>query len=150
MENENSNKWPYLAGLFDGEGTVCIGTIKGKNAPCLVLYVKIANTDLRLMQWLIKNFGGAYSVSSSKKHKKNYRLQYAWRPSGKANRKKLLEGLIPYLVIKKEQAMLGLEFDSVYTEGVKLTVDAPVYIEASKKREDLRNKLHNLNHKIKI
>jgi hypothetical protein len=150
MENENNSKWPYLAGLFDGEGTCCIGTIKGKNAPCFVLYVKIANTDLRLMQWLIKNFGGAYSVSSSKKDKKGHRLQYAWRPSGKANRKRLLENLIPHLVIKKEQAILGLEFDSVYQTGVKLKSTDTVYIEANKKREEIRNKMHNLNHKIKI
>jgi hypothetical protein len=156
MDKSNSSNWSYLAGLFDGEGTVSIGASKNSNGTVVFqLHTKIANTDLRLMQWLIKTFGGTYSVSSSKKHKKNYRLQYTWHPTGKANRKEFLENIIPYLVIKKEQALIGLEFDSIYDRngsqpGFKLTTDTAIYQENHKKREEFRIKLQNLNHKIKI
>ena len=115
--------------------------------------VKIANTNLELMQWLITNFGGTYSISYSKRN--NCKTQYAWMPKGKNNRKAVLENLLPYLVIKKQQALIGLEFENVYEgrngcqPGMKLTTDNPVYIEAHKKREELRDQLCMLNHRGK-
>ena len=155
MKNSNEVLWSYLAGLFDGEGTVCISTSRNKNNTVIFqMNVKIANTNLGLMQWLITNFGGTYSVSHSKE-KNNCKTQYAWMPKGKNNRKAVLENLLPYLVVKKQQALIGLEFENVYEgrngcePGIKLTTDKPVYIEAHKKREELRDQLCRLNHRGK-
>lgn len=156
MKKPDSNKWPYLAGIFDGEGTVYIGRSKNKNDTMVLnLQTKIANTSLNLMKWLVYTFGGSYSVSDSKsKTHPTYKTQYCWYPSGKQNRKEFFEGILPYLVIKKEQVLLALEFDSFYGRngcgpGLKLTPDNPVYQENLKKRLELRDKLVKLNRKGK-
>ena len=155
MEKLNSNKWAYLSGLFDGEGTFCISKSTNPNGvSVLSAYAKVANTNLELMQWLIKNFGGQYHTSSCHRDKRNpnCKIQYSWSPKGKKNRTTTIENLIPYLVIKKEQAKVLLQFDSVYGRngcrpGIKLTSDMPEYIENNKIREELRLKLVALNHK---
>jgi hypothetical protein len=154
MKNSKEILWSYLAGLFDGEGTVCISTSHNRNNTTIFqMNVKVANTKLELMQWLIKNFGGSYSVSDAKRNAKGHCTQYAWMPKGKNNRIDVLERMLPYLVIKKQQALIGLEFERVYEgrngcqPGLKLTTDNPIYIEAHKKRQELRDKLVKLNHK---
>jgi hypothetical protein len=155
MKNSNEIFWSYLAGLFDGEGTVCISTSRNRNNTTIFqMNVKVANTKLELMQWLITNFGGYYSVSNAKSDaKKRYSTQYAWMPKGKNNRIEVLEGMLPYLVIKKQQALIGLEFERVYEgrngcqPGLKLTTDSPMYIEAHTKRTELRDQLVQLNRK---
>ena len=118
--------------------------------------VKVANTKLELMQWLITNFGGSYSVSQDKCEGNNRATQYAWMPKGKKNRIEVLEKMLPYLVIKKQQALIGLDFEKVYEgrngcqPGLKLTTDNPIYIEAHAKRLELRDQLVKLNRKGKI
>jgi hypothetical protein len=155
MKTLNEILWSYLAGLFDGEGTVCISTSHNHNGTTIFqMNVKIANTKLELMQWLITNFGGFFSVSNAKNiANKRYSTQYAWMPKGKNNRIAVLEGMLPYLVIKKQQALIGLEFERVYLgrngcqQGLKLTTDSPEYIEAHAKRTELRDRLCELNRK---
>ena len=157
MKNSNEILWSYLAGLFDGEGTVCISTSHNRNNTTIFqMNVKVANTKLELMQWLITNFGGSYSVSQDKCEGNNRATQYAWMPKGKKNRIEVLEKMLPYLVIKKQQALIGLDFEKVYEgrngcqPGLKLTTDNPIYIEAHAKRLELRDQLVKLNRKGKI
>ena len=155
MEKLNSNKWSYLAGLFDGEGTFVISKSTNKNGTeVFSVYTKIANTSLELMQWLIKNFGGQYHISHARYHL-GHKTQYAWSPKGKKNRTEMIENILPFLVIKKEQAKIILEFDAIYSRngsepGLKLTTDNPIYIENHKTRTELREKLQFLNSKGKI
>lgn len=150
MEKLNSNKWSYLAGLVDGEGTICISQSQNKNGTTIFnIYLKVANTSLVLMQWLISNFGGQYHVSHARE---GCKIQYAWSPKGKTNRKEVLLNILPFLVIKRAQAIIALEFDAIYERngcqpGLKLTTDNPLYIENHKKREELRVKLCELNHR---
>jgi hypothetical protein len=104
-----STKWPYLAGILDGEGTICLYHIKNKEGGQHTgLQIRIYGTELKLMKWLVLNFGGRFNVRSQTKLSK--KLQYAWNPSGRKNNEKFLLGILPYLVIKTEQAKLALEF----------------------------------------
>jgi len=117
-------KWSYLAGIFDGEGTVYIGLMTDKRRT--FLKVGITNTDLTLMKWLIANFGGAYRSEA----RENYRLIYRWGPKGKKNRENFLLGVLPYLIVKREQALLALEFDRMNCsdpekrDGIRLRIQA--------------------------
>ena len=65
------------------------------------------------MKWLIQHFGGGFLCKreATEKHK----ASYEWRPKGQANMKRLLLAIAPYLVIKKEQASLLLEFIGLET-----------------------------------
>ena len=60
------------------------------------------------MKWLVQHFGGDYRLAREATEKHKARLE--WRPKGKANLKKLLLSVLPYLVVKKEQAKLLLEW----------------------------------------
>ena len=60
------------------------------------------------MKWIVQHFGGEYRLAkeATAKHK----ARWEWRPKGKSNLKKMLLALLPYLVIKREQASLLLEW----------------------------------------
>lgn len=113
--NNDKVKWSYLAGIIDGEGTIAINTHNNptKEFPNRVqtyaLEICIVNTDERLMKWLIQHFGGQY-YGRERADKVNHRRAYAWRVTGHANRKRTLLALLPYLVMKREQAILGLKY----------------------------------------
>lgn len=100
-----------MAGIVDGEGSIVIY----KNSSLVNTYnseVVIPNTSLTLMKWLMDNFGGRYSTLYPKdSHGYNRKPLYRWRVSGKKNRVNLILGILPYLVIKKRQAEVMLEFE---------------------------------------
>ena len=108
--SEQTN-WSYLAGLLDGEGHISLL----KNRPhrqaegfVLTLEIGITNRSLPLMKWLIQKFGGVYYHRSS--DNPNWADRYDWSPKGRKNREELLLGILPYLLIKREQALVALEF----------------------------------------
>lgn len=103
-----NSKWPYVAALLDGEGTICLHERQPDGQSAFFLQVVIYNSSLNLMKWLIGNFGGKFYTRTKQETAK--KIQYAWHPSGKKNRELLLLGVLPYLVIKREQAKLALEF----------------------------------------
>ena len=134
MKEQN---WPYLAGLIDGEG--CLSAWKywnAKRTDCAPYHqfscrVSITNTSLYLMKWLVEHFGGGFLCKreSTEKHK----ASYEWRPKGQANTKRLLLAITPYLVIKKDQAKLLLEFIELETNPLR--------------RSEIVDELHSLNRK---
>jgi hypothetical protein len=95
--------WPYLAGLIDSEGSILIGKVNDG----FYSKIKIVNTDKRLMRWLVQNFGNTYS-----KHEdgRGGRLPlYTWQCYAQ-QQESLLLGVLPYLLVKKHQALTCLEF----------------------------------------
>ena len=111
------SNWSYLAGMIDGEG--CITVTKGcrywQSAsgekikyPAYCLQITIVNNSLALMKFLISHFGGTYYYHVRKNPKA--KPGFIWMPKGRKNRENLLLAIIPYLVIKVEQAKLALEF----------------------------------------
>jgi len=116
--------WPYLAGMIDGEGH--IGITKGcrywtnKDGveikyPAYCLQISIANNSLELMRYLIEHFGGVYYLHT--RNNPNARMGYNWMPKGAKNKEQLLLSVLPYLVIKHEQASLALQFIRIEGEN---------------------------------
>lgn len=143
MYNEDKTKWSYLAGMVDGEG--CIGmwrtqarhkeyATNGKTYSSFNLRIQIYNTSLELMKWLVANFGGTYQIR--KNAKQEHKDSYNWRPKGENNTKKMLLGMLPYLVIKREQAQLALKY-------IELPRNCP------REREILYQRIRLLNQKGK-
>lgn len=108
--------WPYLAGIYDGEGCFHIARIKSYVIPGTVdsyrtgyrLDMHVTTTSLELAKYLHRTFGGNYYHVPSSSPK--WRDAYRWQPSGKANKEKLILGILPYLIIKKTLAEICLEF----------------------------------------
>jgi hypothetical protein len=137
----DKTKCSYLGGLIDGEGNICIWRtearshdfeVSGKTYGSFNLRLHIANTSVTLMKWLISNFGGVYHCKreATDKHK----AAYEWRPKGENNTKRTLLAVLPYLVIKREQAILALKY-------IELPRNCP------KEREPLYQRMRELNQK---
>ncbi|MCK4329798.1 hypothetical protein KAX02_08135 [candidate division WOR-3 bacterium] len=98
-------KLAYLAGIIDGEGT--LGVYKGKKGHLYKITFRVTNTDFRMIQWLIDNFGG--NIDSIVKYKEgdNRKDKYAWKLEGKKGIK-LMKRVKSFLVLKAEQANIAI------------------------------------------
>lgn len=121
----------YLAGIIDGEGTISIcdkRVMKRKSQGIrktnkvyrarinFSTSVSVANTDPRIIDWLIQNFGG--SMSHSKRQEENWRPKITWimKTTEMVN---ILTQIVPYLVLKKEQAILMIEARKTFDSNQK-------------------------------
>lgn len=119
----SDTQWAYLAGIMDGEGSFSIARGGRKPDPSTghpngyinwQLKISIGNTNDKLHDWLLENVGGAKYMGhrpTTDKHKSGYN----WQLHGKERMKEFIEGVLPYLVLKKEQALLALK--SIAIEG---------------------------------
>lgn len=126
----------YLAGLFDGEGYVGIvpGRQRKSENMSHTLRISISNNHPDLMKWLLKEFGG----SIRKKRQKGF-LNQEWRLSSK-QALVFLNTIRPFLIVKKEQVEIAIEFqsDRVIGRNIRLTE------EEIQTRESYRLKLMEL------
>ncbi len=96
----------YMAGLVDGEGYIC-GTYHSDKYS-YTLRLQVTNTNYGVMLWMQKKFGA--SIVSKGLPKKS-----TWKQAWTANfyssyAKEVIRLIEPYLIIKKEQALLALQF----------------------------------------
>lgn len=99
----------YAAGFFDAEGSVSIvGGGKTYN-----LLVSVANTARDILDRFSERFCGAVYVKdrTPKRDGFNRRVAWNWHASCKTA-DKFLESILPYLVVKKDQALLGIEYQA--------------------------------------
>ena len=97
--------WQYLAGFLDGEGS--IGTTRTGKLRNVVGRVTIANTDHAILELIKSQFGG--TITRRERGNKP-----GWRPFCSiswTNRSalSLLEGVLPYLILKRAQAELCIQ-----------------------------------------
>ena len=111
METRRKQSVAYLAGVIDSDGY--IGITKGKpyagntKNPQYSLTVNVTNTSVKIMDWLVENFGGKVYTRNTPKDK-NWKPCYNWVVQFQ-NARKILELVESDLVIKREQALLGIE-----------------------------------------
>lgn len=108
----------YLAGVIDGEGTLFIGNYGNKDkirgTGFFQTVIAVTTTDKCLTDWLYDNFGGWKNEYTSKQRAQNCKGPvYSWKCSGD-RLTHLCEVMLPYLVIKKEQAEILLKMRSTY------------------------------------
>ena len=102
----------YLAGIIDGEGSVYIAKHKeysGRGLPySYSTRVSVGNTDERLINWIQKTVktGNIHFVQETRN---NWKDHWHWLLADK-NITPFLEQILPFLIIKKEQALILLRF----------------------------------------
>jgi hypothetical protein len=101
----------YIAGFFDGEGSVTIHenwrpSPRGKS-PNHTLQVSIGNTDPHVLQWIHGAFGGSLTTRPATKPRHKDVTQWIIRSNGAAS---FLRALLPFLRMKTEQALTGISF----------------------------------------
>lgn len=102
-------KFAYLAGIIDGEG--CLLISRSNRGSYMNYYgrIHVKNTDYRLIKWLVDIFGG--NVHQNNPVSPKHAIAYSWYFSGDAHDKEvLLLAVLPYLIVKKEQAKVLVEF----------------------------------------
>jgi len=97
----------YLAGLWDGEGSIAIYQAKSGKHKCWRTYFTIANTDFQTLKWIRDVLGCGYVVInaySEKTNKSYYQLQIG----NKLNVLYLLKAILPYVKIKKDKVVKAI------------------------------------------
>ncbi|MGB2841064.1 MAG: hypothetical protein WBC40_01080 [Halobacteriota archaeon] len=100
-----------LTAYIDGEGTIAIAkqpVKKGRVSNSYRLLMMVSNTEKKLPNWCKAHFGGSVHTSRNDVRPGRKKL-YQW-VIGTHDSAKLLEKIKPYLIIKRDQAELGLEF----------------------------------------
>ena len=98
----------YMAGFFDGEGCISIVRDKRTQGRSHLLSVSTCNTDRKIIEWIVENFGGHVNAHSSPK-RSQHRKTWGWQLRSEA----AMEFLIViggHLKIKNRQAKLGIQF----------------------------------------
>lgn len=95
--------WEYIAGFWDGEGTICIvRNAKGNLYPRIF----VTNCDRHILVMIKRVTGGSIRKISAKRPKNWRTLHRLLIPT--ADIYWVLEQLIPHLVLKRPQAVLLL------------------------------------------
>ena len=97
------DKLAYLAGIIDGEGTICIRPNKLSYSPS----ISVGSTSPSLISWLEINFGG--TVSQKKLHG-NRQDSQVWVLHKRELVRNLLIEIYPHLIIKQLNAHLVYQF----------------------------------------
>lgn len=95
----------YLAGIFDGEGTIGYYDYRKRHEST----VMITNADPRIMTWILEKIGYGCVTTIRKAYDRRKHIVHHWRISNRPRVKDFLEAIVPYLIIKKDQAELLLE-----------------------------------------
>jgi len=102
----------YAAGIIDGEGCVHIRRCKKHNSfwPHIYdLHIFVSSSDQLLTHWLHEQFGG--HTCKCKPPPCGHYPKYQWCiQANQANQ--FLQNILPYLLLKKEQAELAIKFQT--------------------------------------
>lgn len=99
----------YLAGFFDADG--CVGIYSRGPDKGYQVNVAIANSGKHgriICDKLVERYGGC--VTTQKAKKSTHRDTFWFRLNGRGKCRQFLSDIVPYLIIKKDQAELCLEF----------------------------------------
>jgi hypothetical protein len=111
MSQTTSLDWAYAAGLFDGEGSITLAPNSRSGSPALKVCLSVCHKETVL--WLQTTFGGLFSESSN--GPLATRTIWRWTVNGKAA-KPFLVGVLPFLKIKKGEALVVLEFPTDFSK----------------------------------
>jgi hypothetical protein len=105
----------YVAGVLDCDGSIWISFEAHKQKPPrYALRIAVSNTRPALLTWFADQFGG--TPGSYKSKHRNHKTEYRWGCTG-VRAAEVIRCCLPYLVIKRGQALLALEYASTMGAG---------------------------------
>lgn len=147
VSNVPAIDWARLAAFLDGEGSISLVYTVHKDPKFQgrrsneYIRLTIANTDPRLIDWLVATFGGKIRTRI---YERNERWKTAyWWTSSCARAAELLRGCLPYFILKRERADIALAMQATMKRyGVKGVPD-----EIVAQRTVMVEQMHRLNAK---
>src|SRR5208282_4298059 len=107
--NLKETNYAYAAGLIDADGSIYISkSIRKDGYTSYDPTLMVRSTYLPTIQWLISKFGGTYDKTTWKD--KNHKDYYRWKFSSDVHAIRFLDKIMPYLWIKKNQAIILKEY----------------------------------------
>lgn len=118
LDQLNEASLAYIAGLFDGEGSVTITRRKQWNY--FFLTITITNTNKDVISKLQELLGGSvhHKIYKNPKYKQGWYWQANTKRAGL-----ILEKLLPYLIIKRGKAEIAIQFQNHIRKGFKQGTD---------------------------
>ena len=99
----------YVAGIFDGEGSISISARESHGYRTIGVSICVVNTKEWLITFLKMQFGGyIYFRDTPESQHKN---SWQWTKQGK-KAVEFLELILPYLQLKRPQAELAIQFQN--------------------------------------
>ncbi len=140
------NRWVYLAGIIDGEGSVAL--YRKRNQKGYLIWepkLEISNTSKKFHIWVKDNFGGGTS-----KHRFNPekypRTKTSYTNAFSSNKiREIAPKVLPFLIIKKRQTELLLEAVALIGRKRKTAKKSMEYRRLSKAIEIIYLRLRKLN-----
>ena len=140
-----SHKCAWAAGFIDGDGFITIQTshrkINGISYKGFYLRVGACQANEAPLKELQNLFGGKINIKNSgpNKEKYNRKTQWVWTLSSK-QAESALQQMLPYLLHKREVALLALDFQSKMTNSTrKISEEMLAY------RLSIKEKIGNIN-----
>jgi hypothetical protein len=125
----NKERAAWMAAMIDGEGCIRLKKLSSCNiarSPSYCVHLIITGTDRKLLDFLVSEFGGSIGKRSVKNS--SHRQSWGWFLYGK-RAIEILESVLPYLIIKKQQAEMMIEYQkqSIHKNGKKLSASELCY-----------------------
>ncbi len=139
-----SHRLAWAAGFIDGDGFITIQTrnqtVKDKQYTSQYLRVGACQAKLDVLNELQSLFGGAIREKNSGPNREGYnrKQQWVWNLSTQSAAEALKQ-MLPFLIHKKEVALLALEFQETMGTTSKTSDDIKVL------RKLLQEKIKHLN-----
>lgn len=142
----------YVAGLFDADGHITIGKWKpaannrrgwSEHYVRYQLLLAISQVHYPLIKKLADQFGGAFHRNdSAHRRNANNRIVYTWKLSSDMAAK-MLKTMLPWLVVKKEQAELALKFQEHVNRHKSTRPKPEAQAWLYKEREEMRQQIRH-------
>lgn len=117
MNINNNIDRAYLAGFFDGEGSI---GVYASGSGALRIRTTITSTNLDVLE-AFQEMIGMGTVRQRKTAKSNHKDAFDWRLGGKDTHE-LLKIIRPFVRVKAYECMLGLEFcRTIVKKGGRIT-----------------------------
>lgn len=126
----------YIAGLFDGEGSVSSSV--NKKTGQIQVRASLAMAHEEAVRRLHEQFGGYFG--KQKKYAAHHKDKYHWYVTGK-NLLAFLATVLPYLEVKREEAEIVFELQTELSKRGKGNRQKTVQTEHRRKIVELRNRL---------
>lgn len=111
----------YIAGIVDGEGSIML--VARKSHLGAYLRVAICNTHRGVLDWVSEKTGiGGITEVDNEKYGRSKKKGYFWKTHGDAALSVLLK-ISPFLIIKKRQSDMAIEFQQRLQSSAPLRAD---------------------------
>ena len=138
--------YAYIAGLIDGEGSICIcKNVTKTGKPSHILTVNIANTDRAMLDYVKNTMGvGTVAARPTTRYLGTFGTKQQYQYSVTSTRALgFLAAIAPYLKLKRQRAALGILFQCRKRNARRARLG--LQLDEINRRESIRIRMMALN-----